>query len=280
MDISLTSRTDTTAWSSLFQILGYDLCIPIWDILDIPPNVLNNTTRILEISKFFFTRGGEIPVEKELSSDKEVSNYLEAYRMMDLGHLYKCFGKIVAYYGEETAIHLFKLGEIHFVGEISRYWDDWHLLFSKLLKKNLSPSIFLSQEVHKQLLDIIKFHFEEEADKSEKLKIRFEQMCQRYSSNLEEERDKLNQLMSYDIRNSEFTNEEGFENICDELDWVFAFDLLLLQDCPYKIWRDFNAVCEETSREKFFQFGVKELTLIDKYYDKKLEKLKDYYLTI
>ena len=105
-------------------------------------------------------------------------------------------------------------------------------------------------------------------------------MCLKYSSNLEEERDRLSQLLSYDIRNNEFTTDEGFENVCDELEWVFGFDLLQSQICAYNIWKEFNATREEKSREEFFQFALKELTLGQDCHDRELSELKGLYLAI
>ena len=88
MNIYLKSRKDILGWLGLFRILGCDLCIPIWDILEIPTNILNSPEEILKFSREFFRRGGEITVKSTLSSDDEVSNHLEARRMIDLGHLY------------------------------------------------------------------------------------------------------------------------------------------------------------------------------------------------
>jgi hypothetical protein len=47
-----------------------------------------------------------------MTSDEEVTNHLEAQRMIDLGRLYDCFGKVVKAYGEESAINLYEWGEV------------------------------------------------------------------------------------------------------------------------------------------------------------------------
>ena len=263
---------------NLFRILGCDLCIPIWGILEIPTRILDSPEKILKFSREFFGRGGEITVENTLSSDAEVSNHLEARRMIDLGHLYNYFGKVVAGYGEQTASQLFNFGEIHFVGEISRHWDIWHSLFSKLLRNSSSQDKALDEELYDMLLSVIQFHFKQEKVKQEELKYKFDQMCQKYYSNLQEERAKLYQLLPHATRNNRHTKNESFNSAREELEQIFSFDLLLLQITSYQIWRDFLSVCKKDFREKVFLFMIQQLSLIDKTSGKEIENLKFNYL--
>ena len=279
MNIYLKSRVDILGWSSLFRILGYDLCIPIWDILEIPPSILDKPERILEVSRTFFKRGGEITVEKTLSSD-EVLNHLEARRMIDLGYLYNYFGRVVASYGEQTATQLFRFGEIHFVGEISRYWDIWHSMFSKLLRTDLSQNNLLDEELYKTVLGVIKSNLEQEKIKQEKLKYLFDQMCQEYYLNLEEERKKLGQLLLHNAEGKEYPKNGNFNDAYEDLERIFSFDLLLLQVTSYEIWRDFLSTFKEDEREKVFQFAIQQLSLIDKTFSEKIKKLKINYLNM
>lgn len=278
MNIQLRSREDILGWLSLFRILGYDLCIPIWDILEIPTGLLTDPEKILKFSRDFFGRGGEIPVSKTLSSDDEVSNHLEARRMIDLGHLYNYFGKVVASYGEQTAIQLFSFGEIHFVGEVSRHWDIWHSLFSKLLRNGSSQNKALDDELYNALLSVIQFHFKREKAKQEELKYKFDQMCRKYYSNLQEERTRLYQLLPYGARNDKSTKNESFDSVYEELEQIFSFDLLLLQIISYQIWRDFLSICTKDSCERVFQFIVQQLSLIDRTSSKEIDDLKSNYL--
>ena len=278
MNIHLRSREDILGWLSLFRILGCELCIPIWDILEIPTIILNNPEKILKFSRDFFGRGGEISVNNTLSSDDEVSNHLEARRMIDLGHLYNYFGKVVANYGEQTAIQIFSFGEIHFVGEISRHWDIWHSLFSKLLRNSSSQNKALDEELYNKLRSVIQFHFKQEKVKQEELKYKFDQMCRKYYSNLQEERTKLYQLLPNGKRNNKYTKNESFNSIYEELEQIFSFDLLLLQITSYQIWRDFLSICEKDSCDIVFQFIVQQLSLIDRTSSKEIEDLKFNYL--
>src|ERR1700709_452829 len=106
MDISLKSRSDIVSWASVFCILGYAPCIPIWGILDLPKEIINNPEASLDIAKIFFNRSKSIWTPQRMTSDEEVANHMEAQRMIDLGLLYDCFGRIVKSYGEDTAIKL------------------------------------------------------------------------------------------------------------------------------------------------------------------------------
>lgn len=278
MNIQLRAREDILGWSSLFRILGCDLCIPIWDILEIPKGILTNPEKILKFSRDFFGRGGEISLDNTLSSDDEVSNHLEARRMVDLGHLYNYFGRVVASYGEQTAIQLFSFGEIHFVGEVARHWDIWHSLFSKLLRNSSSRNEALDEELYNRLLGVIQSHFEQERVKQEELRYKFDQMCRRYYSNLEEERTKLYQLLPYCTGKNRYTKNESFNSVYEELEQIFSFDLLLLQVTSYQIWRDFLSSCKGDSCEIVFRFIVRQLSLIDMTSGKEIEALKFNYL--
>ncbi|MGI8466839.1 MAG: hypothetical protein ACR2N3_00095 [Pyrinomonadaceae bacterium] len=253
MNILLKSRSDIVSWGAVFRILGYELCIPIWKIIDISEKIIDNPKPILDIAKIFFKGSASIWSPKIMTTDEEVSNHFEAQRMLDLGLLYDCFGRIVNSYEEETAIQLYEWGDRYFIHEKLVFWWNWNNIFSKLMRNQTSLVTSLNQNDSEQILGIIKNQFEQEAYRKEKLDVEFERLCQEFSTNPEQ----INLLNKVSI--SDVTIFNNFDDVDDELSNIFNFEGILYLDCAYKIWQRINANFEIEVRENLFQWGIKEL---------------------
>lgn len=274
----MNSRTAITAWSQLFRIVGYELCIPVLNLLNIPQNMRENPERLLEISKFFFTGNRGIPLDEELSTESEAANYFEACRMVDLGHLYECFGRLVVYYGGKPAEDLYELGRVHFVDDLSRFWDIWHTLFLRMHRNDLLVRNPLGDKFGDWLIKDLTRRFKEETDKQNELTVKWLQICDSYSSDLEKQRNKLNELLWYDIRDPEFTNEGGFENPCDELNWVFDIESMIERDCAIRIWKDLNQSFDNKTRSDFFDLSARLIADINEGLSREINESKNCYL--
>lgn len=271
MDISLKSRTDIVSWGFVFRILGYEPSIPIWEILDIPEKIVNNPEPCLDIAKIFFDRSQSIWTLQTMTSDEEVANHLEAQRMIDLGLLYDCFGRIVKSYGEDTAIKLYEWTDRQFIHEKSMFWWDWQSIFSKQLRNQTSLIFSISPNNNEQILNIIKDQFERESVKEKRLDIEFEKLCRNFSDNTEE----INFLNNVSV--SDITIHNNFDDVNDELSNIFDFEGILARDCAYKIWQRINANFEKEVRESIFQWGVKESEDLG---TKINQRLKNYCLSV
>ncbi|HLM02226.1 MAG TPA: hypothetical protein VK400_14320 [Pyrinomonadaceae bacterium] len=271
MDISLKSRADIVSWASVFRILGYEPCMPIWGILDLPKEIINNPKAVLDIAKIFFNGIKSIWTPQQMTSDEEVANHMEAQRMIDLGLLYDCFGRIVKSYGEEAAIKLYEWGERQFIHEKSTFWWVWWSIFSKQLRNQTSVISFTAPNNYQQILSIIKDQVEQESLREKRLDIEFEKLCQNFSANPEE----INRLNNASV--SDITIFNNFDDVTDELSNIFDFESILTRDCAYKVWQRINANFEKEVRENIFQWGVKESKNIGSRIDR---KLKNYCLSI
>lgn len=266
MKILLKSNSDILGWASMFRILGFDLSVPIWEMIGIPKEIVINPKYVVQVAERFFMGNGEITPKGKMTSEKEVSNYFEARRMIDLGCLYNCFGRIVAYYNEENAINLYYWGERNFIQEKSSCWYVWHSIFLNMLRTRIEVKNYFDKQVFEKTFDTIKDEFEKTAFKKKKLETEFRVLCQKYALNLEKQ-NSLKNLMYYD-----YTDQNNFNDIHEELTSVFNFDLLLNQDCAFRIWRVMNIRYDKNFRKKMFGWGVNVYHSLGGTLDKSLEE--------
>lgn len=171
MDVSLKLQSDKLAWASVFRILGFQPSVSIWKIIGIPKPIADNPDYILRIAQTFFLEDEGVYSGEILVSEEDVSNRVEAQRMIDLAHLYKVFGRIVAHYNEENAIKLYEWGKRSFIHEKSIFWENWYSIFSEILKNQTSLMIFLDKNDSNRVVSIIKDQFKQKTNRKENLDI-------------------------------------------------------------------------------------------------------------
>lgn len=245
MKIELNSRSEILAWEEVFRLLGVEFYMSCWDAIGVPKEIISEPSHILKIARFFHTRGGEITPEKIMTSDQEVANYLEAFRMIDLGHLYKTFGRITNYYGEAVANDLYEWGERNAVHDKSIFWWEWHNIFNYKFKNDSRISNPIKKN-YKQILDIIYHHTVEKEKVSDNIEMKFEKLWKTASFSSDEKA----------IFNIDF--EKGIEN---KDIFIVSISLILTQECAYHIWKNINSTFEKEVRKELCQWGVNEIIL-------------------
>lgn len=279
MKILLESRNSIIDWAAFFTIGGYRLCVPVWKILDFPLEVCEKPQYLLETAKFFFVHDRSLSPDSPLASETEVENFLEARRMVDLGHLYECFGRLVAYYGENVAEQLYQLGMLHFAGRSARLWDYWDVLFSRLRTDRTWVTEALGNRFGSELVTIVNRRFKELADKQETLAAEWKRICDLYSSDQEKLRDDLNEVSWCDVRSADlYENDRG--ETCGELSRVFDFDSFIENHCSIKIWKDLNVCFENQIRHQFFQLSIGRFATTDFRVSEEIGRIKESYLNL
>jgi hypothetical protein len=275
MNIHLDSRKDITSWHELFTILAFDLCVPLWNLLDIPAEIFENPMPMLEISKELIAHDRRLPLPERRMSEDAIATSMEARRMTNLGCLYISFGKIMAVYGEIPANALFRLGDLHFAGPVNRYWHYWHFFFAELLKPGNRLREALADSGDRiKLEQLVEKRLQEEKQKAMELDVKYGQMRDRFFLNFEQEKAKLRGITSYD----DF-DDPDVEN-SDALDMIFSFDLLIYDQCASAIWKDINETFSAPTAERLFDQGITEICSLDGTVAGKIAEFKEIYLAI